>query len=904
MKKSTKSLLSVWCILVLAINLVMPVSVFADDVTSVPDANRIRLLSSLGINISLGETPITRGEFASVICDALKLSDISFGVELPYTDISSADSFYKDVGVLYQTGVLSASDKFNPQSYISAAEVAKIIVSALGYDYVAQAKGGFPGGYIACADGMDIHVGYGASINGNQLADIIFDTLEANPNHLSIGYKVLNYGSVNGFEAFHGVTSVSGILTSDEVTSVYTYVAPTKDGKISIDGKSYKAAIGLTDGERAIGDCVGAYVTAYIKNIGEADEEIIYFDTAESEFVNLKASDIIKNGFEIVCTNGDRDTKYKLSAGFSVILNKKLCADFTDADFQHYDGSVTLADNNGDRCFDVVYIENPEYIVTDKFTSTSSSLSDKNRHLYGTGAVSEIELDNPDAIYEYYMYVDNKRVPCSLEDLESYTTFELVMSRDATYVRLTGFDCSAMGNVTEVSDGIDGLISINNAQYLKTEYLNQHMSYIPFNTYVTAKLTPDGKIITLESDETVMRYGYLMKIATASGFEEAKAAILTDNGQKSTFKFKKSIVLDGNTVPADFSNTTSQVYNKLFDRPQLIRYAVNSEGMISAVDTASVALPEEERYSSSTNQNPNNTLAIHEDITSISKRRASYITCFAPSLVPRTVKIFIAPTILSTANAHNYEFDESDFGIISIDDFPTKPDAIGVYDVARNRDAGAIVVYTENGEDTLPALGSYATNAVIDSISDSINEDGDVVKKVTYVELNDGAEEPVFVTGKFSPVLQSEYQRLGYNINAGDYVTISRSGSTITNIKPRVTYSDWKVKDADLDVKFSQVISLDFCAKGKLLDYTDSVISVLLDDDDPDDGYDNKRVVAIPTYNLTALVRFNPDIGSFEKITPSEMRTAHNSGLEGADRILVRCAYLEIFGIALYSEAN
>ena len=110
--------------------------------------------------------------------------------------------------------------------------------------------------------------------------------------------------------------------------------------------------------------------------------------------------------------------------------------------------------------------------------------------------------------------------------------------------------------------------------------------------------------------------------------------------------------------------------------------------------------------------------------------------------------------------------------------------------------------------------------------------------------------------------------------------------------------------EVGLDVKCSDFLTLDFCAKGVLVDFSNSVISILVDDDEPDDGYDNRRIVAFPTSGMQHLVRFNPQLKCFEKIGINELKTVYNSDVDSADRVVIRSGYHEIFGIALYSVSN
>lgn len=896
------SLLSVILSAFLIFSAVVPYTIFAAEPKVDETVVKSELLKAIGIDIDTKAISVKRGEFVSYIADTFNLSQIKFCGTLPYTDISEKDSFYNDVGILYDLGVLSPGEKFNPAVNISGAEVAKIIVSAMGYDYIAQAKGGYPGGYLAVANSMDISISFGDTIDGKMLTDIIFSTLSAAPNYVSADNSIPGSESKNGFYVYHNITEAEGIVTSNNITSLYSHIDETEGDKITIDGRTYEVDPLITDGERTAAGSLGAYIKAFVYDFGGEDEKIIFFDSSESKFVSLNGSDAAKNGFEISAIHENNEKSYKLSADFSVILNGKLCDDFTDADFENPDGRILLIDNDSDGKYEIVSVENPEYIIAESFNSLSGYISDKNSSTYGTNNVKIIDLTDEDAVYEYYMYIGNECVVCSAEDLESFKSFELVMSRDQKYVRLTGFSNVVSGNITEISDA---QITIETSTYSETLYSDKNNIYVPFGSYLSAYLTPDNKIIYIESDENSLTYGVLMKIAREGGMGDYRAALLTATGNKQTVYFDKKLVLDGETVSVDFSDTNSIAYTKLFDKPQLIKYSINKNGEFAVIDISEDTTDFEALSNIEVQKDPKNSLTKYTDITELDVRSSSYTTCLSPYLVPRTVKIFTVPKILSTSNAHTYEFNMNDFDTINIEEFPNTNATIAVYDISRNRDAGAIVVYADVEKGSIPPLGSRSTNAVIDRITDSVNEDGDVVKKVTYITVNNGKSEAVFTTGQFTVDFQKEYNRVGYDFKPGDYVYVARSGEEIANMIPVVYYNSWSInKGIGLDVKCSDYLTLDFCAKGVLVDLKDSVISVLVDDDDPDDGYDNKRIVAFPVPGMKNLVRFNPDSDCFEKISIDDVKTVYNSSMDSADRVVIRSAYHEIFGIALYSVAE
>ena len=553
MKKQI-SLLSFFMAAVLVLSAFSPISIFAQTNESDQLTFRSGLLKAVGINVDETAIGVKRSEFICYIADAFALSELTFSGQLPYTDISSKDSFYQAAGVLYDLGVLSASDKFNPNVNIAPAEAAKIIVSAMGYDYIAQAKGGYPTGYLFVANSMDISIDSNTAINGRMMVDIIYETLQATPNYASVANKLPDKSEKNGFSVYHNITEIEGVVTSNNITSIYSHIDVTDGDKITLDGKVYAFESAITDGTRTLDNCLGAYIRAYVYDYDGQNEKIVFFDSSDNNFVSITAADADKNGFTITVADGASEKNYRLSSGYSVILNGKLCDDFTDVDFETTDGKLLLVDNNMDRGYDVVHIEIPDYIITDSFNSQLGYISDKNKHSFGVGNTKVIDLTKNDTVYEYFMYVSGELTPCSIEDLESFKSFELVMSRDEEYVRLTGFSNTVSGEVTEISDTE---IIIDGSTYMETDYSNVHNIYVPFGSYLSAFLTPEGKLIYIDADENNLSYGFLMKIGHEGGMGSYCAALLESSGSKKVLNFGKKIILDGVSVPSAFGDMSS-----------------------------------------------------------------------------------------------------------------------------------------------------------------------------------------------------------------------------------------------------------------------------------------------------------------------------------------------------------
>lgn len=898
MKKHWSRFISALLVATMLFSVMLPFGTAGAAETGVQNQNRVRLLSALGVDIDTQKDTVTRADFAVYIYKAFRLENIEFNGQMPYQDVPENEPYYNMVGVLYQLGVLSASERFNPNNIITTAEMAKMMVSALGYDLVAQELGGYPSGYIMCAQTLDISLG-GNTPSGSMIPDILFSMLEAHPNLMLTEDHITISDDVDCFLAYHHVRPVKGVITSNEITSIYRNIHTAGAGQITLDGISYAVNPSLTDGKRTISNYLGSSIEAYVYDYDGEDERIIYFDTDDSIFVELNTADVDKDGFTLRAYPDGKKAKYNLALNFSVIWNGKNCSDYTDADFEALDGTMLLIDNNRDGSYDVVSIEKPEYLFSQNVQAATQRISDQNKHTYGALNTTYIQLDDSDCVYEYFIHDGGQIREATLEALESFETFEIIMSRDEQYIRITGFSNVVSGDITEYSDATPASVSINGIAYEKTEYALAHNPYVEAGTYTLAYLTPENKLIYFDSTENNMRYGYLMKLDKRGNFGEYAAALLMETGAKEYVYFKDYISLDGDRVKTNFDDHTGMAYIKLSQPYQLIKYSLDKDGKIACIDTAdNVSYNVEDIYTVGTAKDPKNSLVWHADITQVNKETIMYTTVLVPSIVPRNVKVFSVPNDVHNVN---YTFDAKDFEAISVDEISTGYVSVRVYDMARNGDAGAIVYYNPNPVGTLPVLNNRSDAAVVSHVVDALNENDMPVKRVSYITFDSDTLVPSFQTGFFSEELQADFVEKGTEIGAGDMVLISTSGTTITNIEPHIFYQGWSaiVKD-DVGIVPADRGKAYFYAKGKLLDFSDPVISILVDDDNPNDGVDKGGLMVFPVMGISTLVRYNEYNDMFEEITPDELNTAYNVGLESADRIVIRTYNDKIKALAVY----
>lgn len=148
--------------LILLVLQLFSISVFADSAK----LNEIQKedLFNLGImtgdengNLNLDDN-ITRAEATKMICVAGDIKLPSDACESIFNDISNNHWAYRYISAAKENSIINGDENgnFNPDSYITNEEIIKMIVCLIGYNEMAEMKGGYPAGYKAVASQFGI----------------------------------------------------------------------------------------------------------------------------------------------------------------------------------------------------------------------------------------------------------------------------------------------------------------------------------------------------------------------------------------------------------------------------------------------------------------------------------------------------------------------------------------------------------------------------------------------------------------------------------------------------------------------------------------------------------------------------------------------------------------------------
>ena len=137
---------------------------YYNDINGTDYEKPVNVLSALGIlngyddGTFKSDNDVTRAEFVNAVIRFLNLQDITNDSLTYYNDVEKDYWALSVINTATGLGIIKGMDdgNFYPDDNITITDAAKIIVSALGYNVIAEQSGGYPQGYLKLASDLEI----------------------------------------------------------------------------------------------------------------------------------------------------------------------------------------------------------------------------------------------------------------------------------------------------------------------------------------------------------------------------------------------------------------------------------------------------------------------------------------------------------------------------------------------------------------------------------------------------------------------------------------------------------------------------------------------------------------------------------------------------------------------------
>lgn len=673
-------------------------------------------LSQYGMHFSDDDSRLVlRVEFVDDILKLLQIESQSSSSQV-FRDVKETDNCYGTVMAAYDAGIVHGEPglNFRPDEPVTYEEAIEIFVDILNY-----------GSYIRAGESYQTVAGKIGLTKGIQ-----YKTQKAYVNEKNMAKLFLNAIDIPmfelGYDKGHRVYTNGKTLLEKHDIHKGRGVVQAVDGVVLEPGTETKKAF-VTIGTElfdANGENYDEYLGCgvdYLYRDDQGDYTLLTLELSaktETETIPLYNIKNYQNRTLDYYADG-RDEKIQLDSEVSILYNGAPVERMREELFLGDHGSVKLICNNSssydaviitkydDYFVDIVDVKNE--IVYDKYNATEQGM----KRSLDLSSLDEEKL------------VNGKGKSVEVGDISQYNVLSALVKENGELEKVIVSAETVEGTITEVQN-TDCFVAIGATEYRGTEILFCNAN---LTTALSGKfyLNVGGMVAGVYiENRSGKKYGYIRGIDenTKEGCLEAR--ILTCENKMQTFEIKKQFSLDGvrsKYTMAEFSGALSDSAGFL---PQVIRYATDSEGKISYIDT--LKQNKEGAYDSLKNSYPK---------TSGIRYRQTVSTFGNRLLIDANTILFRVPD--ETDPNVRGSFDVSRYRVITKSDLTANSQyTVAGYTSKENSLIPELIVNYSASDEVNPS----GAVCVVTAVSEAMNVDNDTVPCIKYLS-SDGEHEAV-----------------------------------------------------------------------------------------------------------------------------------------------------------------
>lgn len=695
-------------------------------------------------------TDIRRDDFVKLTARLICLDENGSGWRGSFIDVpidgAHADAIYalKSLGIINGVGELV----FRPEKTISYAEACKILVSILGYSVLAEQKyQGYPYGYTIVASLLKLDKNMEGQLAGTLSCEDALTMLynaanaEMNENYYGTGAETL-------LGTFHKIYEGKGIVEADRAINFIQYNGVSMN-TITINGLRY-----INSCEE---DYLGMSVEFLYRDNEEVSDEIIYISPQENKNQQLEiyyedlltASENFKLG-SIAYFDGEKEMAAELSQAPQVVYNGQPYEEYDVNTFKIQDGLIRLIDNNSDGSYEFILIEETETISVMSISSDKTIISGRDDR--------RLKLDE----FEMYEFYNSQGAAITAENINAGDILDVAVSKNRKYAVIYQTQEVRNGTVTSVETVGSGYrkYEIGGESYTLSPYAAQALEEMRVGGSYTVYLDKYGRIARYALDKDGYEYAYIINISEMEGGLEPHFLIrmFLESGDMFDARVSEPVKVDGILTDFELFYLDGKLYDNSGVKKQLVKVKFDEYGTLSEVlFSNNVTNP----YGYSNNGEFTCDYSSEE-----ATYKGAYMTFDGRYAIDDDTVIFSIPL--------EEDYEEGDFSIIRAS--ALNPDAtyrVSLYESDKNLTAKAAVI--REGKTAQYELSFF----VVDKLSYVLNEEGDVVRKLTGVSRGREASYYEYEPGIFPA-----------DVKNGDVLRVAVKNETVRQVDRVISLQD------------------------------------------------------------------------------------------------------------------
>lgn len=704
---------------------------------------------------------ISRGDFLHTVMVLTKNYHKGMGAnEQLFGDVPADSEYADDVKAAVDMKIISAGDSFRSDDAITMNEASKIMISALGYNLIAENRGGYPTGYILLATQIGLKDGVKGTgentISGESMMILMH-------NFLTTELKGIDQNSDGNGISYTGETNTllnamfKIRVSKREVTAVGNHSLvlnadyTEKENYIELDGEAFEL-------EGVNPDMLGKSVRAFIRYENN-NKELICVSEDENTEITVVAKDFASFvGTTFKYYDGDLERQANMESAYKVIYNGRKISKWDDKMTSEGATVLRLLDNDDDGKYEILFVDTYSY-------GTLQSIDYKNKTLGIKLEKSVLDLSDGRTTIELY---DAKGNEIEMFRLEVGTTVAIKASNDKRYYEIRVCGDSVMGDVKQINTK-DKTMRIDDETYdVSTYFYNKYIkeNLVSIGDSVALILGVSGEVVELKNLTSTMKYGYVINCANESGLKDkAKVRIFSADG-----KIVDLVISDKTKIDGAGSFKSGEVCTKLREQsfPYIVRFGMNASGELSALDFAEEAGDDLAKTYPADNSLRWNT----KSASMMYKSAASAFTGYARL---NSATVMIVPD--SAANLN----DETKYEVGGKSILPSGStiSGIDIYDMDENGEAGLVVLKMDITTNTLGTTS--LTGYVVEEVNNCSYNDENMRELVCY---GDGAWTSLYLPNDVAVSKTS-----GNDITPGDIIRVKTQNGLVSSIFVDVDFS-------------------------------------------------------------------------------------------------------------------
>lgn len=672
---------------------------------------------------------VTRADFAYLAGGIFNTTDSTYD-ELYFYDVPKDYYAFNEITYLAQQNAVSGKETkmFYPGDTITIQEAASIVIRGLGYGSILEFSGPWPSNVNTVMNKLNLckNMGMSGDMTYNDMFIMLYNLL----NVEVLEFKGNGY-ETNGetflaayYDTYHEKGVVKGFDEADygSVTS--------NEGQAVINETRFEAN-GI-DLSMLIG-CEVEYMYRYDKH--DDTYTLVWIeDTGKSDVLEISYLDddavFNKDTYEIsYYVNNNRKKTVRLERGINLIYNGSMTASNVDSILSSAFDTIRLVDEDNNGKYDVGIVYTYENYVIGNHDMNNEIFYDANE----TKSFNYGEYERVDV----YSVGNGKGTEA---DITVGSVVSVYPSQDKKRVIMHISVSTAEGYVSAIKDETDRTIfTIDGKEY--TAVIDIQEKYKKTGQAVTLYLDYKGRIAYIKIGNEGMKYGYVKKIYLDETFDDdLLLKVFTEDGEWKKLQAAKKVKIDGvkykdAAIAYDYLGGSELT-------PQLIRFELNSDGLVKNIDT--VAL-------NSDNSESMNCTGIKK--TRVYKGGKLIVNDSEGSiLVDSNTKIFCIPSDPVNAKDENYAVKARN----SFTDW--KSVVSESYSVGKdNFFEDAVIVYNTTWKDNLTLM--------VDKVLHVLNDDDDVIVEIEGVYEGKEIVVDCSVDCEVPDMKRGDIVYLSYNLN-------------------------------------------------------------------------------------------------------------------------------------------